>query len=902
MLALLKGGLQEKGLVGTGGETASSFMTQRDGQRADADGAEGVEGGNTSANNSTATETQEKAKPDLKKLLKGASAFNAVAAFTAAGKAYRWRKHMAVTQKLDEWWQVMESFLMRSGKMEEGLNWEDYLSIFKKVYKVMVSEYDEREAIDAVRADWEHDAKGAETIGAERVRDAVFELADVWTTGATPDECAKFLGDLLDKLCKRGSDGELRFLDDAGIESGAGAELEVPEPEPDPPPAPEEDRRSVRRSHDEEQQGPPRRVSIEEKVDTPGTPGTPRASVSSRVHSESPQRGDASASSDEATSPERRAESFGRRRSSVMSGRRQSVRRTSSSSIDAVAAAARLKGRRNKWGNKKAKGEPAPRRMSIRRPTIRRPSLSPPGGSFKRSSIQLETVIDVPDTPITQTAATVITKNVRAFIARAEFNTAQRAKIWETARAEGRHPAEKGASAPRSSCFTRPLSLVVSHAPPPPAATVYEHKSPPPSPRLPPRTALAEVTPPPELEPPGTAQRAQSSDERLHKSESVGSDASEGSFWGASTSSLLTTPRDGFPIARPPLLSRGPQQRPRISVRPDQHRTRGRSPRAAEIWVRSPQKERRAPRTAASDVVDATHNVRPLKTAPAQSQSRSALDALVATPSASYVASRRLPSLGAGLVPAPTIADGYESLTAHPPATADNVNESRYQTEEAMATHPSTAGQAAPLVGPAYLPTPIPATAPVSARLAAHAVPPPPTAHELLGALASGSLSARVFTGTERPRRSQRQSRPQLPNVSGRTLSSLLRLHEQSISLEAVLAARLADQVAGSEEIDGGGSANREVNAESAAHSARSHSRHSVQMPLEGIGTMDEIKGRRQLIRTHLARHILDDATMVTSDVGRSRAQRAPRERQRGSQMLRITSPPRTARSLASRA
>ena len=219
-----------------------------------------------------------------------------------------------------------------------------------------------------------------------------------------------------------------------------------------------------------------------------------------------------------------------------------------------------------------------------------------------------------------------------------------------------------------------------------------------------------------------------------------------------------------------------------------------------------------------------------------------------------------------------------------------------------MATHPSTAGQAAPLVGPAYLPTPIPATAPVSARLAAHAVPPPPTAHELLGALASGSLSARVFTGTERPRRSQRQSRPQLPNVSGRTLSSLLRLHEQSISLEAVLAARLADQVAGSEEIDGGGSANREVNADSAAHSARSHSRHSVQMPLEGIGTMDEIKGRRQLIRTHLARHILDDATMVTSDVGRSRAQRAPRERQRGSQMLRITSPPRTARSLASRA
>ena len=289
--------------------------------------------------------------------------------------------------------------------------------------------------------------------------------------------------------------------------------------------------------------------------------------------------------------------------------------------------------------------------------------------------------------------------------------------------------------------------------------------------------------------------------------------------------------------------------------------------------------------------------MRPLKTAPAQSQSRSALDALVATPSASYVASRRLPSLGAGLVPAPTIADGYESLTAHPPATADNVNESRYQTEEAMATHPSTAGQAAPLVGPAYLPTPIPTTAPVSARLAAHAVPPPPTAHELLGALASGSLSARVFTGTERPRRSQRQSRPQLPNVSGRTLSSLSR--EQSISLEAVLAARLADQVAVAKRSMEAG-ANREVNAESAAHSARSQQAlgpHAARR--NRYDGRDQ--GRRQLIRTHLARHILDDATMHHKRRSIPSATCAEGEAAWLSDVTHYVTP-RTARSLASRA
>ena len=34
--------------------------------------------------------------------------FGAMSAFSAAGRAYRWRKHEAVTQTLDKWWEVME--------------------------------------------------------------------------------------------------------------------------------------------------------------------------------------------------------------------------------------------------------------------------------------------------------------------------------------------------------------------------------------------------------------------------------------------------------------------------------------------------------------------------------------------------------------------------------------------------------------------------------------------------------------------------------------------------------------------------------------------------------------------------------------------------------------------------
>ena len=81
----------------------------------------------------------------------------------------------------------------------------------------------------------------------------------------------------------------------------------------------------------------------------------------------------------------------------------------------------------------------------------------------------------------------------------------------------------------------------------------------------------------------------------------------------------------------------------------------------------------------------------------------------------------------------------------------------------------------------------------------ASAAQPPPTAHALLGALASGSLTARVFTGSvPTPRLHGRQVSVQAfqpkPPPSAGTMASLLRSHEKPISLEAVFAARIADE------------------------------------------------------------------------------------------------------------
>ena len=127
---------------------------------------------------------------------------------------------------LEEWWEVMEDYLAGTGVNVSGLRWEEYHSIFRKVYRAMVPAYVEEEANESVREDWENDSEGLEFLPISKVKDAVFELAEVWTTGSTPDECASFLHDLLSKICARGPDGKARLLADDDIPVGIGMELE----------------------------------------------------------------------------------------------------------------------------------------------------------------------------------------------------------------------------------------------------------------------------------------------------------------------------------------------------------------------------------------------------------------------------------------------------------------------------------------------------------------------------------------------------------------------------------------------------------------------------------------------------------------------------------------------------
>ena len=50
--------------------------------------------------------------------------------------------------------------------------------------------------------DWEHDSCGAEAIDAERFKNALFEMCDLWTDTTDPQEYVDFLDWLFGAMCE----------------------------------------------------------------------------------------------------------------------------------------------------------------------------------------------------------------------------------------------------------------------------------------------------------------------------------------------------------------------------------------------------------------------------------------------------------------------------------------------------------------------------------------------------------------------------------------------------------------------------------------------------------------------------------------------------------------------------
>lgn len=82
----------------------------------------------------------------------------------AATAVVKCRKDLRVQAMLHEWWEVSKAHQHSLGKVFSALDGDTYFDVFVKVYKAMVSEYIEAEAVEAVQADWDADNGGTDEL------------------------------------------------------------------------------------------------------------------------------------------------------------------------------------------------------------------------------------------------------------------------------------------------------------------------------------------------------------------------------------------------------------------------------------------------------------------------------------------------------------------------------------------------------------------------------------------------------------------------------------------------------------------------------------------------------------------------------------------------------------------
>ena len=91
------------------------------------------------------------------------------------------RQHPKVLETIEVWWGTAQRSLEQESHRKEGLSRERYILMSKKMYKAMMQDYVEEEALQSAADDWEEDAGSAPILSKDRFFDAIFELADLWT-------------------------------------------------------------------------------------------------------------------------------------------------------------------------------------------------------------------------------------------------------------------------------------------------------------------------------------------------------------------------------------------------------------------------------------------------------------------------------------------------------------------------------------------------------------------------------------------------------------------------------------------------------------------------------------------------------------------------------------------------
>ena len=92
------------------------------------------------------------------------------------------RTHKEVLAVLQVWWQAAQRSLQSGGdRSASELGKERYVAMMRKIYKTMIEDYDEAEALECALEDWERDRQGRDEMARSHFCDGLFELV-----GASP--------------------------------------------------------------------------------------------------------------------------------------------------------------------------------------------------------------------------------------------------------------------------------------------------------------------------------------------------------------------------------------------------------------------------------------------------------------------------------------------------------------------------------------------------------------------------------------------------------------------------------------------------------------------------------------------------------------------------------------------
>ena len=118
------------------------------------------------------------------------------------------RSHDQVLLLLQQWWDTALRSVNNGPSRDAPeylvfLTKEPYKRMMKKMYIVLIEDWDEDDADQCAEEDWQTDARGSDELSRQQFCDALFELADTWTRTCEAEEYVEFLASLFEAITIR---------------------------------------------------------------------------------------------------------------------------------------------------------------------------------------------------------------------------------------------------------------------------------------------------------------------------------------------------------------------------------------------------------------------------------------------------------------------------------------------------------------------------------------------------------------------------------------------------------------------------------------------------------------------------------------------------------------------------